>query len=34
VFGKVRYMNDRGLMRNFDMDAYVERVTELIEKES
>jgi deoxyribodipyrimidine photo-lyase len=26
VFGTVRYMNDRGLERKFDMDAYVRRV--------
>ena len=26
VFGKVRYMNDRGLERKFDMKKYVERV--------
>lgn len=24
VFGKIRYMNDRGLKRKFDIDAYVE----------
>ncbi|MBN1496423.1 MAG: deoxyribodipyrimidine photo-lyase [Spirochaetes bacterium] len=26
IFGKVRYMNDRGLERKFDMDAYCARV--------
>ena len=26
IFGKVRYMNERGLNRKFDADAYVERV--------
>jgi deoxyribodipyrimidine photo-lyase len=26
VFGKVRYMNDRGLERKFDMKKYVKRV--------
>ncbi|UCF69636.1 MAG: deoxyribodipyrimidine photo-lyase [Acidobacteriota bacterium] len=34
VFGKVRYMNDRGLERKFDMDAYIEQVDKLIEEES
>jgi deoxyribodipyrimidine photo-lyase len=29
VFGKVRYMNDRGLRRKFDIDRYVERITAL-----
>jgi deoxyribodipyrimidine photo-lyase len=33
VFGKVRYMNDRGLARKFDMDAYVEQVDRLVEEE-
>ena len=28
VFGKVRYMNDRGLERKFDMERYVEMVEE------
>ena len=26
VFGKVRYMNDRGLLRKFDMEEYLKRV--------
>jgi len=26
VFGAVRYMNDRGLRRKFDADAYVKKV--------
>jgi len=26
VFGKVRYMNEKGLLRKFDMDAYVSRI--------
>jgi deoxyribodipyrimidine photo-lyase len=26
IFGKVRYMNDRGLERKFDMDGYLNRV--------
>jgi deoxyribodipyrimidine photo-lyase len=30
VFGKVRYMNDRGLERKFDIRAYVERVNSLV----
>ncbi len=34
IFGKVRYMNDRGLERKFDMDAYIEGVEELVAKES
>jgi len=29
VFGKVRYMNERGLRRKFDVDAYVRRVDAL-----
>jgi deoxyribodipyrimidine photo-lyase len=29
VFGKVRYMNDRGLRRKFDIDLYVKKVAEL-----
>jgi len=29
VFGKVRYMNDRGLERKFDIDAYVHRIDRL-----
>jgi deoxyribodipyrimidine photo-lyase len=29
VFGKVRYMNDRGLERKFDMEAYLAQVEEL-----
>jgi deoxyribodipyrimidine photo-lyase len=33
IFGKVRYMNDRGLERKFDMDTYVQRVDELVERE-
>jgi deoxyribodipyrimidine photo-lyase len=34
IFGKVRYMNDRGLERKFDMDAYVRAVNELAVEES
>jgi deoxyribodipyrimidine photo-lyase len=30
VFGTVRYMNDRGLRRKFNIDAYVKRVKSLI----
>jgi deoxyribodipyrimidine photo-lyase len=33
VFGKVRYMNDRGLERKFDMDAYIEHVDRLVAEE-
>jgi deoxyribodipyrimidine photo-lyase len=34
IFGKVRYMNDRGLERKFDMERYVAEVEQLIESES
>lgn len=30
VFGTVRYMNDRGLRKKFDADAYVARITRLV----
>ena len=26
VFGKIRYMNDKGLERKFDMKAYLEKI--------
>ena len=29
VFGKVRYMNDKGLKRKFDADGYVEKIEKL-----
>ncbi len=29
VFGNVRYMNDRGLRRKFDIDRYVQRIDEM-----
>jgi len=29
IFGKVRYMNDNGLKRKFDIDRYVERINQL-----
>ncbi|MGC9434949.1 MAG: deoxyribodipyrimidine photo-lyase [Methanomicrobiales archaeon] len=29
VYGKIRYMNDRGLRRKFDIDRYIERVLEM-----
>jgi deoxyribodipyrimidine photo-lyase len=29
VFGKIRYMNDSGLRRKFDMDAYLKKVAAL-----
>jgi deoxyribodipyrimidine photo-lyase len=32
VFGKVRYMNDKGLRRKFDIDAYVRRIEALARK--
>jgi deoxyribodipyrimidine photo-lyase len=32
VFGKIRYMNDAGLKRKFDMDAYLKKVA-VLEKE-
>ncbi|HEX7538778.1 MAG TPA: deoxyribodipyrimidine photo-lyase [Syntrophales bacterium] len=32
VFGKIRYMNDAGLRRKFDMDAYLKKVA-VLEKE-
>ena len=32
VFGKIRFMNDAGLKRKFDMDAYLKKVA-LLEKE-
>ncbi len=31
IFGKLRYMNDKGLERKFDMDAYVKRINQLKE---
>jgi len=30
IFGKLRYMNDKGLERKFDMDLYIKRVDKLI----
>ena len=32
IFGKIRYMNDKGLERKFDMDLYIKRVDELIKQ--
>ena len=32
IFGKVRYMNDNGLKRKFDMEKYVQKVKELKKK--
>jgi len=29
IFGNVRYMNDRGLRRKFDIDRYIRRITEM-----
>jgi deoxyribodipyrimidine photo-lyase len=34
IFGKVRYMNDAGLRRKFDVDAYVARVDSLSQLET
>lgn len=31
VFGKVRYMNENGLRRKFDIGAYIDRVAQLVE---
>ncbi len=33
VFGKIRYMNEKGLRRKFDISAYIDRVAELVEQE-
>ncbi len=33
IFGNVRYMNDKGLERKFDMRRYLERVDSAVEKE-
>ena len=33
VFGKVRYMNDRGLERKFDMERYITEVDRLVQAE-
>jgi deoxyribodipyrimidine photo-lyase len=33
IFGKVRYMNDRGLERKFDMERYIREVDALVERE-
>ena len=30
IFGKIRYMNVRGLKRKFDADLYVEKVKKLV----
>ncbi len=29
IFGKLRYMNDKGLERKFDMDSYIKRINDL-----
>lgn len=34
VFGKIRYMNDKGLRRKFDADAYVRKVEALVARQS
>jgi deoxyribodipyrimidine photo-lyase len=33
IFGKIRYMNDRGLERKFDMERYIEAVDRLVMEE-
>ncbi|MCC6159672.1 MAG: hypothetical protein IT350_16590 [Deltaproteobacteria bacterium] len=33
VFGKVRYMNDKGLRRRFDADAYVRRINAIVARQ-
>lgn len=33
VFGSVRYMNDKGLKRKFDMEAYVDKVKRMVSEE-
>jgi deoxyribodipyrimidine photo-lyase len=33
IYGTVRYMNDRGLERKFDMEGYIERMEALLEGE-
>jgi deoxyribodipyrimidine photo-lyase len=33
VFGNIRYMNDNGLRRKFDMDRYVKRIDALVTQE-
>ena len=33
IFGNIRYMNDKGLERKFDMKRYIERVDSAVEKE-
>jgi deoxyribodipyrimidine photo-lyase len=30
IFGKIRYMNDRGLKRKFDIDSYVRKVKDIV----
>jgi deoxyribodipyrimidine photo-lyase len=32
IFGKVRYMNDRGLKRKFDIDSYVRKVRDIVDE--
>lgn len=34
IFGKLRYMNDKGLKRKFDMQAYIDRVDALAEQDN
>ncbi len=34
IFGKLRYMNDKGLNRKFDMQAYIDRVNLMVDGDS
>ncbi len=34
IFGKLRYMNDKGLERKFDMEAYIYRINQMTDKGS
>lgn len=34
IFGMVRYMNDRGLERKFDMEAYIQKIENLFSKKT
>ena len=34
IFGKVRYMNARGLERKFDIDAYVARIEKMTDSDN
>lgn len=32
IFGKIRYMNEKGCRRKFKVDAYIENVNERLKK--